>query len=218
MNICKNILVIIALAGFVHYANAQTTDRSGIDSLETDKDYFQAGDFTGLTNDAGQKSRKFPLKMNYYAGTGFSWSGLYGAAQGMHAGADGSFKINQSFRLSVGSFVRFSRYSNMPGFSASEPGISQSAFNHATMGFYAKGDYLLTPRLTLTGIAFKEYSPYQNKNINPLFLNTNREGVSFQLNYRIKENLHFGARFDYIKNDHPYAIYRNRSVIDNYFW
>ncbi|MBN2609985.1 MAG: hypothetical protein JXB00_00350 [Bacteroidales bacterium] len=218
MNAYKHIIATSVLAVIMQIIAAQPSEFQVTDSLVSDKDFIQSGELQGFSCLSDQKNNRIPLKMNYYAGTGFSWTGLYGSGQGIYAGADGSMKISQRFRVSAGSFVRFSRYSHMPSFSASEPGVSFSSFNHATLGFYAKGDYLLTPKLTLTGIAFKEFSPFQNEHINPMFLNSNREGVSFQLNYRILENLHFGARFDYIKNDQPYSIYRNRSVIDNYFW
>jgi len=67
-------------------------------------------------------------------------------------------------------------------------------------------------------MAFKQFSPYRYPAVNPNFINHNREGMSFELNYRLFQNFHIGAQFNIIKSDGPFYPARlTQPVIDNYY-
>ncbi len=215
---------IISLVAFVFLSglfsvNAQLQETNLNDTLVNDKDFIFNNEVQGFTTEPEDAKIENPFKLHSFVGTDFSYSKLFGYGQGVNFGIYGSHAFSQRFVLSAGSFIGFSRFSQIPSGLAFENSENPSGFNTAYISVYAKGDYFVTPRLTLTGVAFKEFSPYGTQNINPMFMNYNREGMSLQFNYKLFENVHVGAQFNYIRNENPYLPYRgNRSAIDNYYW
>lgn len=219
MKALKYIITTLIMLIGMNAAFPQLSEHIGKDSLVNDYDLILNQDIQGFTNDNSTAKIENPLRMNYFAGTDLSYSSLFGYGQGINLGANGSYALNSRFRMSVGSYVRFSRLSNVPSVFNSESGFPSTGFTSTLFGFYARGDYFLTPRLIVSGTLFKEFSPFSGQAVNPLFLNHNREGMSLQFNYKLLNNLHIGAQFNYIKTDNPYHPYGvNRSVYDNYYW
>ena len=211
-------VILVFFTAFIP-VHAQLTETNVNDSLINDKDLLFDNEIQGFTSAPAQEKTENPIRLHSFVGTDFSYSKLFGFGQGINFGINGSYSLSKRFILSAGSYIDFSRFSKFPTGLTSESSNIPSGFNAAYISVYVRGDYFVTPRLTLTGIAFKEFSPYHNQTINPMFLNYNREGMSVGVNYQLFENVHVGAQFNYFRNDNPYLPFRgNKSVIDNYYW
>jgi outer membrane protein assembly factor BamA len=58
---------------------------------------------------------------------------------------------------------------------------------------YAQGQYLVNPRLQLTGTAFYETSRFNGLTMNPQATNLQSKGMSMHANYKVSEHFSVGA-------------------------
>ena len=214
----KYSISLILLTGLVPVFG-QLSEIDVSDSLTADKDFFTTSESQFPSLKSEEKISQNPLKFNPFVGTDFSYSKLFGVRNGVNVGFNGSYTVSPRFILSAGSFIGFSRFSNVPLIFPVNDQSGLSSFNSTFISIYARGDYLVTPRLTIAGIAYKNFSPYRVENINPMFMNFNSQGMSLQFNYKLFENVHIGAQFNFSSNQNQYLPFGvNHSYPDNYYW
>ena len=142
-----------------------------------------------------------PLNVNYYTGTNILFSKRYGSASNIYFGAGASYTITPRFTMEVGSTLNFSRLTDIPSGLYTDNQLYKPNLQTTSITLYTKGSYFLSSKLTLSGMAFKRFSPYNYPAVNPYFANHNQEGMSFELNYRLFQNFHIGAQFNVIQNN-----------------
>ncbi len=159
------------------------------------------------------------LKINYYTGTNFILSNQFGSASSLYFAAVATYPVTPRFTLEFGTKADFSRFSGIPSGLYPEYPVSEQNLYTAGITLFARGSYYLSSRLTLSGTAFRQLSPHEYPAVNPRFMNRNRDGMSFELNYRLFENLQIGAQFNIIRNDGPFYPYHLRQpAFDNHYW
>lgn len=159
-----------------------------------------------------------PLNINYYTGTNILFSKRYGSASNIYFGAGASYRVTPRFTMEFGTALNFSRLTGMPSGLYTDNQIYKPNLQTTSITLYTKGSYFLSSRLTLSGMAFKQFSPHSYPAVNPYFVNYNQEGMSFELNYRLFQNLHIGAQFNVIQNNGPfYPSSLTHPVFDGYY-
>ncbi len=159
------------------------------------------------------------LNFNFFTGTNYLFSNGYGSAGSIYFGTNVLYPVAPRFTLEFGTAVNFSRMIGIPAGLFPENKLSEPTLHATSVVLYARGNYFLSSRLTLSGTAFKQFSPDKYPAVNPYFINQSQEGMSFEFNYRLFQNLHIGAQFSFIKNNGPFYPSRvNQPVIDNYYW
>jgi len=72
---------------------------------------------------------------------------------------------------------------------------------------YLRGTYLVTDRLTLSGMAYKEFTiSDQSDFLNP-YTRNNPQGIYLNADYRITDGVHIQAGFGYSRGYSPYSVY-----------
>ena len=159
-----------------------------------------------------------PLNINYYTGTNLLFTNQYGSASNIYFGAGASYPVTPRFTMEFGTAVNFSRLADLPSGFFPDTQLSKHNFQTTSITLYTRGSYFLSSRLTLSGMAFKQFSPYMSPDVNPSFINYNQEGMSFELNYKVFQNFHIGAQFNLINHNGPFYPSRlTRPVFNNYY-
>lgn len=120
-----------------------------------------------------------------------------------------SYKLSEKWRLNVGARIQNSNFINYYNpYNPYFPELTQTFDNNITQTLiYAESEYFVNPRLMISTKVFKEVSLFDQPQINPRALDLNSEGVSVGFNYRVNDNLQFGAEVGYSKGRNPYNPY-----------
>jgi hypothetical protein len=175
------------------------------------------------TSDLPQEKLKIksdkPLKIYFFTGTNYLFSKAIGSAGSIYFGANAFYPVTPKFTLEFGASLNYSDLTYFPTGFFPETNLSVPDLHSASLILYTRGSYFLSSRLTLSGMAFKRFSPYHCPSVNPDFLNFNQQGMSLELNYRLFQNLHIGAQFNFTENRDPFYPSRlTQPVFDNYYW
>lgn len=174
---------------------------------------------SGLEENLTEKNFEKKIDFDLSAGTSYSFLGKYGSFSNVYFAPGWRYKLSPRFSLKAGAIINYTPYTSVPT-NFFKNGENASISNPPVgLMLYTEGSYLLSSRLTITGMAYKEvlpaYRPYLNQN----YSNYKMQGVSIGFNYKVFENLHIGAQFNY--SDTPSSLFynnTNQSVIDNFFW
>ncbi len=142
------------------------------------------------------------MEMGTTFGVGSGNSSLFGVYVAPHI----SYKVSPRFRMNMGVQVTNSNFINYynPYFGE----ISQPLNQNITQTLlYAEGEYLVNPRLLVTAKGYKTLATFSEPKINPRALDMDGGGVSVGFNYKITENLHFGAEVGVSNGNSPYNPY-----------
>jgi len=131
-----------------------------------------------------------------------------------------SFEPGKNFSLVIGSFLSTSQLSqggSLTGLSTQFSGGVPGRFMSAT--FYAMGSYNVNPRLTITGGGWVERnnlnSVSHQMQMNPQAFNINAGGMVMGMEYRISDNLRFGAQINVSRGHNPFQTHYNRGFYHN---
>jgi hypothetical protein len=140
------------------------------------------------------------------AGTAFTSFGRRGSMFDSYIAPEIGYRASPRFHFSTG-IVLSTGYLSGPGFespgakpagSASPPG---NRFNRILV--FAEGNYQINPRLTIGGMVVKELDNDMYRDMNAFQKNSGFQSVGMNLNYKITDNFHVGARFN-MTNGRPY--------------
>ena len=129
-----------------------------------------------------------------------------------------SFEPGKNFNLVIGSFLSTSQLSSggsIPGFNSQLSNGASNSFMSAT--FYAMGSYNVNPRFTITGGGWVErnnLNPVQYQ-MNPQAFNLNAGGMVMGMEYRISDNLKFGAQINVSRGHNPFQTHYHRGFYHN---
>jgi hypothetical protein len=107
---------------------------------------------------------------------------------------DINYQLTPKLNMEVGGMF-VSGYGNFSQIGAVGNG-SQSSIIHSTNQslIYAKGQYYLSNRLTITGSLFKTMNNAASQQVNPYFMDY--KGMNIGLDYKISQHMSFGAQFN----------------------
>jgi hypothetical protein len=132
-------------------------------------------------------SSDFGVELSSSFSTGFGRSSLFSQSVAPHM----QWSVSPRWKLTVGSI--FTNYSgNIAPF-----GQHAGANGMFSTTAYAIGSYQVNPRLTFSGGSWIESNNMKTlfePQMNSQAFNMNNKGIMFGMDYRVTENLHFGAQ------------------------
>lgn len=159
------------------------------------------------------------LNINYFTGINYLYCKGIGSVGNTFIGVNASYPVAPIFSVEFGAAFNYSQLTYLPTGLFPENHLTKQVLHTTGMTIYTRGNYFVSSRLTLTGTAYKSFLPYGSTSVNPYFLNRGRQGMSFELNYRLFENFHIGAQFSFMKSDRPFYPSRlTQPVFDNHYW
>jgi hypothetical protein len=173
---------------------------------------------SSLMNSPGRKSSSglfstspdFGLQLGSSFSTGFGGS-MFTQSIAPHL----RFDPSKNFSLVFGSVISSSNL----GSAFMGSGINGAPNRFLSTTIYALGAYSVNPRLTLTGGTWVERNNmnFMNNQMNPQAFNLNAGGMMMGMEYRITENLRFGAEVNVSRGHNPFNMYSNPAYFSNPF-
>ncbi len=184
--------------------------------------YGQGGGFEAKEDLSGlPASAAFGLQL----GSSFSVGGVAGGMFSHTVAPSLNWAVSEKLQIEVGSFFSHSRMHGLlhahpsPGMGSFSPSAG-STMQRATL--YTMGSYQVSPRLRITGGAWTERvrgeAPFYQ--MNPLAMEMNPQGVLMGFEYKITDNLRFGAEINmsnapmgyYYTPGYPAPFFNHRSA------
>jgi hypothetical protein len=179
---------------------AQGTEGDGIfwKQLDQSHEVFTVPELKTLVED------KIDFRLE--AGTAFTSFGRRGSIFDSYIAPEIGYRASPRVHFSTG-IVLSTGYLSGPEFESpgTKPGGSASPlgnrFNRILI--FAEGNYQINPRLTIGGMVVKELDNNMYRDMNAFQKNSGFQSVGMNLNYKITDNFHVGARFN-MTNGRPY--------------
>jgi len=152
-----------------------------------------------------QNQPSFGLQMGSSFTSGMGGNSLFSQSIAPHMQLD----VTKDFQLIVGSVFTTGNLGNNNPMQLNS-GVEMPQRLNSTM-VYAIGAYQLNPRLTITGAAWTErnnMNAFQNQ-MNPQAFNNNARGMMMGVDYKITDNLRFGAEVNISNGQNPFSPYGN---------
>ncbi len=152
-----------------------------------------------------QSQPTFGLQMGSSFTSGMGGNSLFSQSIAPHMQLD----VTKKFQLVVGSVFTTGNFGSNSSLQLNN-GVEMPQRLNSSM-VYALGAYQLNPRLTITGAAWTErnnMNAFQNQ-MNPQAFNTNARGMMMGVDYKITENLRFGAEVNISNGQNPFSPYGN---------
>ena len=140
------------------------------------------------------------------AGAAFTSFGRYGSMFDSYIAPEIRYKAAPRVHFSAG-IVLSSGFLSGPGFEGPVTAVGGSAspfgnrFNRILI--FAEGNYQLNPRLTIGGMVVKELDNDMYRHMNAFQSNSGFQSIGMNMNYKITDHFHIGARFN-VTDGRPY--------------
>ncbi len=162
---------------------------------------LSAGGFQSLAPGAEHAQIK-KVDLGIQLGTSFSTDFNKGFAFTTMAAPELRFKINERFRIRGGISISNTEYGNTLVYSPY--GMTRHSGNVTQGMIYVSGDYMISPKVMLSGTAFKEFSMNHSDPENPY--NPGFDGQGLMMNLRLfpsdNTTIEIGAEF--YEGNNPY--------------
>ncbi len=141
-------------------------------------------------------------------GSSFGAAGGLGNVFSTYLAPRFSYQASERFRL-TGGVVLSSTSMNTPFAMPAAEGMNRFAGSGSSMMVYAGGQYLVTPKLLISGTAYKNFAPAANPGqIQGIFpQNMDFQGMSMSLDYRLTKGISLGASFHYDNNPFGFGYF-----------
>lgn len=138
-------------------------------------------------------------------GTQF-FTSSYGSGFSTYVAPHVSYGLSKRFSLSGGISIINTTFNGPSYYGLNGNEISFNGNNTSAL-VYLSGQYLLSKKVTITGIAWKQFSISGNNPAYNIYGNNDAHGVYMQVSYKVLDNFHIEAGFGYSKGYNPYGTY-----------
>ncbi len=141
-------------------------------------------------------------------GTSVSFARGQDAVMGHFIAPTLSFQVTPKFRLSGGVSLQYNSLNNPWTYGSGESGSNIMLQRPKVQTFmFARGEYAINQKLTLTGSMFANTATLNIPGLNPQTYNLNSYGASAGFWYKINDKASFGAEVQLIRSNDPYQRY-----------
>lgn len=193
------IIIFFALLGIPALVSAQESKSSDTGLLSGNYSFLDA-------------SPDFGVQMSSSFTSGFAGAGMFSQSIAPHM----QFRPGKNFSIIAGSILSTSSFSGGTSFMAGPS--APTRFYSTTV--YALGAYQVNQRLTVSGGAWGERNNLNelhfSPQMNPQAFNMNAGGIMMGLDYKITENLRFGAEINVSRGSDPFNPYMNNNPFNPY--
>lgn len=153
------------------------------------------------------------VDLHFTTGLSFFTSKTFGSGSNYYVAPTLSYKVSERLHVNAGLMVYRNNFFNpQPLYVPAETSVVLRPANNTGVSLYASADYMLSPRLMISGSYYKNvpglgntgmYSPY-----NPSF-----DAMSLRVDYKISNSVSVGAGMHVIQsNGFNYSPYQNGTM------
>ena len=164
---------------------------------------------SGSARGAGMLSGQLPAntRLNLEVGTSFSSFSSGGNMFGNYVSPQLQLDISPSFSIVTGGRFSFNQYNNLL-----QPVVVHSSVAPVRQGpsdysIFMSGRYMINENLIMTGTVYKDQGYLPMLFMNRGGMEYDSRGMSMGLEYRITDNLRFGAEIGMTRTNNPYHFY-----------
>lgn len=178
-------------------------------SLATLQAYSQILPGSGSARGAGLLSGQLPAntRLNLEVGTGFSSFSNGAGMFGSYVSPVLQFDVSPSFSVVTGGRFSFNQYSNLPQPLVVHSNVAPVRQGPTDYSIFMSGRYLINENLIMTGTVFKDQGYLPMLFMDRGGMDYSSSGMSMGLEYRISNNLSFGAEVGMTRTNNPYHFY-----------
>ncbi len=159
---------------------------------------------TGLLSGNLPENARFGLEMGT-SFTSFGGSGMLGSFISPRL----EYDITPSFSMIAGGTISFNRYSDLPQPLVMNNNTASLQQGPTDYSVFMSGRYMLNDNLVMTGTVYSEEGQLPLLMMtNPALGNYSSRGMSMGLEYRITDNLRFGAEVGMNRSNNPYHLFQ----------
>lgn len=156
----------------------------------------------GLNNYVPGTEDDKKLDVNVQLGTSFATNFNRGFAFTTFVAPELRYRVSERFTLRGGISMSYNQYGNTLLYSPY--GASEYSGNFGQGMIYVSGDYLLSPKLILSGTAYKEFSVNQGLPENGFNPGFDGKGLMMNLRFMPSENVTIDAGVEIYEGNNPY--------------
>ncbi len=198
----KRYLIAVIAIFLVHFSNAQEQPfYDGSLSNNYNPMYRPAG-FGGFTTPTAFVDAKKKMDFGLQLGTSFSTDFNKGFAFTTMVAPELRYKVNDRFTIRGGISVANSEYGNTLVYSPY--GFSRYSGNVTQGLLYVSGDYMISPKVILSGTAYKEFSIDHASPENAFRPGYDGKGVMMNLRLMPTENMFIDVGAEFYQGNNPY--------------
>ena len=196
----KNIILYFCLLGLIYFP-----------SMAQDQDNYSDPDqlsVTGTSTETESNQDEISLKRfdtDLTVGTSFTYSPKNFLGPSYYIAPEFSYRVTPRFILSAGVGLEYSQF--YPLYSETREQDNLLPMTRAFL--YARGTYLVSPRLSVSGTAYKVINDVPRLSNHLSSYNLNYQGISVGFNYKFSNSFSFG--FEMQMQQNPY--YRSDGLI-----
>ena len=201
----KRILLSIIIFCGMHAAFSQDNPFYNPSIISTHNPMYSPGGFNSFTPSSVQSEQK-KMDVGVQLGTSFSTDFNKGFAFTTMVAPELRYRVNKRLSIRGGISIANSEYGNTLVYSPYE-GAGRYSGNITQGIIYVSGDYVISPKLILTGTAYKEFSiDYNNPNNPGNMFSPGYDGKGMMMNLRFmpSENTSIEAGIELYQGNNPY--------------
>lgn len=194
----KKLLLSLLLVGMVFATQAQSKGYEDNDTISLPESF--------QTQTLAPKDR---LHFGVSMGTSVAFSRGQDAIMGHFIAPTLSYQVNDKFRLSGGISLQYNSLNNPWTYGNAESGSSIMLLRPRVQTLvFARGEYAVNEKLTLTGSVFANTAALNMPGLNPKTYNLNTYGGSAGFWFKLNDKSSIGAEVQIIRSNDPYQRYR----------
>lgn len=161
---------------------------------------------TGSSRGAGWLTGKLPENASFNLEVGTSFNSFSSGTSMLNNYFSPQLKYDLSSSLSIiagGSFV-LSQYGNLPKSIVVHGNAANMQQGFSDYSLFMSGRYTIKDNLFMTGTVYREQGHLPINTMNQGVQDYNSHGMSMGIEYRLSNNIHFGAEVGINKSDNPF--------------
>ena len=170
--------------------------------INTHNPMYSPGGFNSFTSSVAQSEQK-KMDVGVQLGTSFSTDFNKGFAFTTMVAPELRYRVNKRLTIRGGISIANSEYGNTLVYSPYE-GFRRYSGNITQGMLYVSGDYVISPKLFLTGTAYKEFSIDYNNPGNMYSPGYDGKGLMMNLLFMPNENTSINAGIEIYQGNNPY--------------
>jgi hypothetical protein len=159
-----------------------------------------------LSGNLPDNNSRFSLE----AGTGFSSFSSGTTMLGNYVSPRFEYDLSPSLTITAGGTLSFNQYNNLPqpmALNNNTNNVRPVQQGFSSHSLFVSGRYIINDNLFMTGTMYREQGQLPLSLMSPEISGYNSHGMSMGIEYRISNNLHFGAEVGINRTNNPYHYY-----------
>ncbi len=146
-------------------------------------------------------------RLSVEMGTGFTSLSTGGSIFGNYISPHLEYDVSPSFTIIAGGSFSFNQYNNMPQSLVVNNNTNYSQQGLTDHSLFMSGRYMINENLFMTGTVYREQGHMPTMLMNRGVLDYSNQGMSMGVEYRVSNNIRFGAEVGVNRTNNPYHYF-----------